>query len=411
MEPILRAIASEGYDAATPIQARAIPEAIAGRDVLGCAQTGTGKTGAFSMPLLHRLAGPTSGAVRAGSGQDRRPRALVLCPTRELASQITESLTRYGRHLPLRHAAIFGGVHQSGQVRRLRSGVDILVATPGRLLDLMNQGCVDLSAVGVLVLDEADRMLDMGFINDIRRITQQVPADRQTMLFSATMPRAIEQLAASQLRDPVRVEVSPVASTVDTIAQSVYHIAKPAKAGLLRELIACESVGRTLVFARTKHGADKIVRTLRQSGVDADAIHGNKSQGARTRALHGFKSGRTRVLVATDIASRGIDVDGITHVINYDLPVDAETYVHRIGRTARAGRSGVAISFCDESERAQLRAIERMTKKKLARANDGPSSENAPRSSSRTSPPSTTPAPAGGKRRRRRSRKPQIARG
>lgn len=369
-EPILRAIQTAGYDTATPIQSQAIPAIIAGRDLLGCAQTGTGKTGAFALPLLHRL-DELNREMGVQRPSDRVPRALVLCPTRELALQITQSLASYGRNLRLRNLAIFGGVNQHNQVRGLRAGVDILIATPGRLLDLMNQGYIDLSAIEILVLDEADRMLDMGFINDIRRITSEVPEDRQTLLFSATMPRAIEQLAASQLRDPIRVEVTPVASTVDTIAQSVYHIPKPAKAALLRELLATEPIGRTLVFARTKHGADRIVTNLRDAGVSADAIHGNKSQNARTRALNGFKTGRTQVLVATDIASRGIDVDGITHVINFDLPPDAETYVHRIGRTARAGRSGIAISFCDETERSSLRDIERVTNKKLHRANDG----------------------------------------
>ena len=391
-EPLLRAIASEGYGVATPIQARSIPAVLAGKDLLGCAQTGTGKTGAFALPILHRLVDAASNAATARGRRDKRPRALVLCPTRELASQITASLMRYGRHVPVRHLAIFGGVPQTPQVRKLRAGVDVLVATPGRLLDLMNQGHVDLSAVGMLVLDEADRMLDMGFIHDIRRIVAEAPAERQTLLFSATMPRAIERLAASHLRDPVRVEVTPAASTVDTIAQSVYHVAKPEKAALLRKVLAAPEMGRALVFSRTKHGADKIVRGLRQAGVHADAIHGNKSQGQRTRALDGFRSGRTRVLVATDIASRGIDVRGVTHVVNYDLPPDGETYVHRIGRTARAGESGVAISFCGADERGSLRAIERTTKQKLDRAGGepgpGPTPRSAPRSRKNTRGPS-----------------------
>ena len=417
-EPILRAIAAEGYEAPTPIQAQSIPAALAGQDVLGCAQTGTGKTGAFSLPLLHRLAAATkeSAAAKQTSKQrapaDRRPRALVLCPTRELASQIEDSLTRYGRHLSLGHLVIFGGVNQAGQVRKLRSGVDIVVATPGRLLDLMNQGFVDLSAVRTLVLDEADRMLDMGFINDIRKITQRVPAERQTLLFSATIPRGIERLAASLLKDPVRIDATPTASAADTITQSVYHIPKPEKAGLLGRLITAQSMCRTLVFTRTKHGADKLVRTLRQTGVEADAIHGNKSQGARTRALRGFKSGRTSVLVATDVASRGIDVDDITHVINYDLPAEAETYVHRIGRTARAGKSGIAISFCDDTERSQLRAIERLINKRLDRANDGERGGKGPRSEAKKAPSPGPTNGAGGKRRRRPARrKTEVAGG
>jgi ATP-dependent RNA helicase RhlE len=354
-EPIVRAVAAQGYTTPTPIQKKAIPEALAGKDVLGCARTGTGKTGAFALPILHRLAGPARNDRRS-----RGPRALVVCPTRELATQIRESFVAYGRHLPLRHAVVFGGVSQAGQVRALRAGVDVLVATPGRLLDLMEQGLVDLRAVEVLVLDEADRMLDMGFIRDIRRIVERVPSRRQTLLFSATMPAEIRRLADAMLRDPVFVKASPVASTAEAVAQTVYLVARKDKPALLERLLGHEAMGRTLVFTRTKHGADKLVRKLRRSGIEAGAIHGNKTQNARTRALDGFKSGGTPVLVATDIASRGIDVDEITHVVNFDMPNVPETYVHRIGRTARAGASGIALSFCDHEEVADLRAIERL---------------------------------------------------
>lgn len=383
-EPILRAVAEERYATPTPIQTKTIPTILAGRDVLGCAQTGTGKTGAFALPILHKLAEAlpsgekthrnVSNCKRSKRGRDSgsagqrlvRPRALILCPTRELATQIHDSFTAYGRHLPLRATAIFGGVGQSPQVRQLRAGVDIVVATPGRLLDLIGQGLVDLGAIEVLVLDEADRMLDMGFINDIRKIIARMPRERQTLLLSATMPAEIKHLADSILREPVFVQVSPPSSTVETIAQSVFHVAKRDKSTLLRRLLRRGEVKRTLVFTRTKHGADKLLRDLRGSGVQAHAIHGNKSQTARTSALAGFKSGRTTVLIATDIASRGLDVDEITHVINFDMPNDAETYVHRIGRTARAGASGTALSFCDYEELSTLRAIERLIDKTIS---------------------------------------------
>lgn len=364
-EPIVRAVADEGYATPTPIQSQAIPPSLAGRDVVGCAQTGTGKTGAFALPVLHRLASVCGRSRQRRVKRDVRPRALVLCPTRELATQIAESFTAYGRHLALRHTAIFGGVSQANQVRRLRAGTDIVVATPGRLLDLIGQGCVDLSAIEILVLDEADRMLDMGFIHDIRRIIECIPSRRQTLFFSATMPAEIRCLADSILHDPVSVHVAPVASTADGISQSVYLVAKRDKPALLERLIREDAMDRTLIFTRTKYGADRLVRGLRRSGIDASAIHGNKSQGARTRALDGFKAGRTAVLVATDIASRGIDVDEITHVINFDMPNVAETYVHRIGRTARAGCSGVAVSLCDCAERDDLRAIEQLIDRRL----------------------------------------------
>ncbi|MBT8484007.1 MAG: DEAD/DEAH box helicase, partial [Phycisphaerae bacterium] len=337
-EPIVRAVAAEGYETPTPIQAQAIPPVLAGKDVLGCAQTGTGKTGAFALPILHRLA--NGAGAPAGNGRRKghhtrpgrlaqRPRALVLAPTRELATQIYESFRTYGGSLRLRHAVIFGGVSQVRQVAALRAGVDVIVATPGRLLDLMNQRLVDLRAIEIFVLDEADRMLDMGFIRDIRKVVECLPAKRQTLLFSATMPAEIRQLADSVLRDPIAVQATPESSTVEAIAQSVYFVAKKSKPALLERLLQRADRGRTLVFTRTKYGADRVVRNLRRAGVHAAAIHGNKSQNARTRALDGFKSGDTPVLVATDIAARGIDVDEITHVVNYDVPNIAETYVHR----------------------------------------------------------------------------------
>lgn len=362
-EPIVRAIALQGYQTPTPIQAKAIPHILAAADVLGCAQTGTGKTGAFAMPILHRLHASADGPSRRlrKGAHHGSPRALVLCPTRELATQIFESFRTYGQHAGLRHCVVFGGVNQGRQVRSLQSGVDVLVATPGRLLDLMEQGFIDLSAVEILVLDEADRMLDMGFIKDIRKVVDRMPTKRQTLLFSATMPGEIRALADSILHKPVMVQVAPVASTAQTITQQVYHVSRGNKPRLIERLLNERNMGRTLIFTRTKFGADKLAKLLFRSGIGAEAIHGNKNQNARTRALAGFKSGRTPVLVATDIASRGIDVDDVRHVINYDMPHEPETYVHRIGRTARAGASGVAISFCDAEEVNDLRAIQRLT--------------------------------------------------
>ncbi len=373
IEPIVRAVAAEGYTTPTPIQSKAIPEVLAGRDLLGCARTGTGKTGAFAMPILHRLASARSERPENGRRNGRRndhqssrlPRALILAPTRELASQILESFRTYGRHLSLRHAAIFGGVSQFHQVRALRAGVDVLAATPGRLMDLMGQGLVDLSKVEVFVLDEADRMLDMGFINDIRKIMERVPTQRQSLLFSATMPAEIRRLADSMLNEPVFVQVDPADSTATAITQSVYHVSRNNKPVLLERLLRAGEMDRTLVFTRTKHGADKVVRVLQRCGIGAVAIHGNKSQNARTHALNGFKNGRSSVLVATDIASRGIDVDEITHVVNFDIPNLPESYVHRIGRTARAGASGIAVSFCDHEEVGDLKAIERLIKQPI----------------------------------------------
>lgn len=369
-EPILRAVAADGYSSPTPIQAQAIPLVLAGRDLFGCAQTGTGKTAAFALPILHRL---TAAPRRSGAGASPgAPRVLVLAPTRELASQIAESFRAYGRHLRHRVAVLFGGVNQHHQVKALQRGVEILVATPGRLLDLMGQGHVDLRTVEALVLDEADRMFDMGFIHDIRKVVGRLPRQRQTLLFSATMPREIRALAEAILRDPASVQVTPVATPVETIEQSVYHVPHKRKPALLKHLLQRGDAGRTIVFTRTKHGADKVVRELVRCGIPAEAIHGNKSQNARTRALERFKSQSPPVLVATDIASRGIDVDGVTHVINFDVPHEPETYVHRIGRTARAGASGVAVSFCDHAERLDLVSIERLIRRTIVVRNDHP---------------------------------------
>ncbi|MBW4436785.1 MAG: DEAD/DEAH box helicase [Pleurocapsa minor GSE-CHR-MK-17-07R] len=350
IEPLLRAVKAQGYTTPTPIQEQAIPHVLEGRDLVGIAQTGTGKTASFALPILQRLS----------QSQPRAPRAirvLVLSPTRELASQIAENFNAYGKNLRMRSTVVFGGVGQHPQVDALRRGVEILVATPGRLLDLMEQGFVRLNNVEVFVLDEADRMLDMGFINDVRKIIATLPRERQTLLFSATMPDAIQDLAAHMLKNPVRVEVVPQATTVEKIEQSVYFVDKSNKRALLEHLLSDASTARVLVFTRTKHGANKLVEALLKSGYSADAIHGNKSQGAREKALDSFKRGKTRVLVATDIAARGIDVDNITHVINYELPYEPESYVHRIGRTARAGASGTAFAFCDAEERKLLRDI------------------------------------------------------
>jgi ATP-dependent RNA helicase RhlE len=360
IDPIRRALHTEGYTTPTPIQAQAIPLLLAGRDLLGCAQTGTGKTAAFAIPILTRLAGsPRRDGLRG-------PRALVLAPTRELASQIGESFATYGRNLRLHHVVVFGGVGQKPQVDGIRRGADILVATPGRLLDLMQQGHVRLDGVEALVLDEGDRMLDMGFIQPIRRIVAAVPRQRQTMLFSATLPPDIVALAGGMLHNPATVSVTPTASTAEKVSQWVLHVQSNNKRGLLSEVLRDRAMARVLVFTRTKHGANRVAEHLNRGGVcTAEAIHGNKSQSARERALAGFKKGSVRVLVATDIASRGIDVDGITHVINFELPNEPESYVHRIGRTGRAGAAGIALSFCDPSERTFLRDIERLTRARL----------------------------------------------
>jgi ATP-dependent RNA helicase RhlE len=357
--PILRALAEEKYAVPTPIQAQTIPAALTGRDIIGIAQTGTGKTAAFALPILHRLANQPT---RTGRKQCR---VLVLSPTRELSSQILDSFKAYGRHLriadaPLSTALAIGGVSMGRQVRALLHGVDALVATPGRLLDLVQSNALRLEGVEFLVLDEADRMLDMGFIHDIRKIVAKLPKSRQTLFFSATMPKAIAELAQQMLRDPAEVAVTPVASTAERITQRIIHLERAAKTSTLADLLRREPIDRALVFTRTKHGADKVVRLLAKSGITAQAIHGNKSQNQRERVLTAFRDGELRVLIATDIAARGIDVDGISHVVNFDLPNVPETYVHRIGRTARAGAEGVAISLCDAEEVPFLRDIERL---------------------------------------------------
>ena len=354
MPELQRAVAAEGYVTPTPIQEQSIAHLLDGRDLLGTAQTGTGKTAAFILPLLQRLAG---NARRPRRGT---PRALILAPTRELAAQIGESIRTYGRFLRLSHTVVFGGVSQVPQVKALNRGVDILVATPGRLLDLMQQGFIHLEEVEVFILDEVDRMLDMGFMPDIKRVLSHIPAERQTLFFSATMAPKMEALAHTMVRDPVRVSIAPEKLTVERIAQKVLFVGKGNKDALLVSLLNDPQVNKVLVFTQMKHVANKVVKKLYTAGIHGSAIHGNKSQAARTRALDGFKRGRVRVLVATDVAARGLDVDDITHVINYDLPVEAETYVHRIGRTARAGAEGDAISFCCAEDRAYLREIEHL---------------------------------------------------
>lgn len=375
IEPLLRAVRAEGYTTPTPIQQKAIPYILEGQDVLGCAQTGTGKTAAFALPILQLLTNEPR--------RDRSVRVLVLSPTRELATQIGESFRVYGRHTSVKQVTIFGGVGQMPQVDGLRRGPEVVVATPGRLLDLMNQGHVRLDKLEILVLDEADRMLDMGFINDVRRIIAAVPRQRQTLFFSATMPAEIQDLADNILNNPVKVAVTPVASTAELIDQGVFFVERKEKLALLQYLLADKKVARVLVFTRTKHGANKVVEQLERSRIHAEAIHGNKSQSAREKALSNFKSGASRVLVATDIAARGLDVDNITHIINYDLPNEPETYVHRIGRTARAGASGIAYSFCDTEERAYLRDIERLIQRHVPRMEENPYASPMP-------PPPTT---------------------
>ena len=372
LHPALQsAVDKRGYTHPTPIQAQAIPHILQGRDILGVAQTGTGKTAAFALPILHRL-------THANRPSARRPRVLVLTPTRELAIQIDESFATYGGGLPSTHSVIFGGVGQRPQVQAMSQGRDILVATPGRLLDLMNQGHIKLDEVGIFVLDEADRMLDMGFIHDVRRVLKELPEQRQTLLFSATMPSVITELSQRILHDPVRVEVTPESTTVEKIEQRVLLVEKSDKTRLLTSVLKDPKVERALVFTRTKHGANRVVQKLEKSAIAAEAIHGNKSQSARQRALKNFKDGRIRVLVATDIAARGIDVEGISHVINYDLPNIPESYVHRIGRTARAGAAGIAISFCAVDERPYLRDIERLIRQQLERVQGHPFESTVP---------------------------------
>jgi ATP-dependent RNA helicase RhlE len=354
-----RAVDGQGYVEPTPIQARAIPHVLAGRDLLGLAQTGTGKTAAFALPILQRLSHIVPG------GRTRPIRCLVLTPTRELAAQIQDSFTTYGKHLPLTSIVIFGGVGMEAQKQALRTGMDVLVATPGRLLDLAGQGLVELKALEVFVLDEADRMLDMGFIHDVRKVIRLLPPRRQTLFFSATMPREAQELADQLLTRPETVAVVPPATTAERVDQEVYFVEKGDKRALLVDVLRDAAMRRVLVFSRTKHGANRIAEHLVKAGIGAEAIHGNKSQNARERALAGFKSGRTRVLVATDIAARGIDIDDVTHVVNFDVPEVPETYVHRIGRTARAGASGMALSFCEAEERADWRNIEKLTRQEI----------------------------------------------
>ncbi len=361
IEPVLKALIHEGYTTPTPIQQQAIPLILQQKDLLGCAQTGTGKTAAFAIPLLQLM----HQQQQQTQQRQRTIKALILTPTRELAIQIEESFKAYGRYLDLKHLVVFGGVSQVSQVNTLRRGVDILVATPGRLLDLMQQNYISLRDVKFFVLDEADRMLDMGFVHDVKKIIAKLPAKRQTLFFSATMPPEIQQLADVLLSNPATVAVTPPSSTVDLIQQSLYYVEKENKRVLLIHLLKDASIQTALVFSRTKHGADKIVRGLGAAGIRAEAIHGNKSQNARQSALSNFKTRRTRVLVATDIAARGIDIDELTHVINHDLPNVAETYVHRIGRTGRAGASGIAISFCDAEEKEDLRDIQKLIKKNI----------------------------------------------
>ena len=390
VEPIQRALHAENYLQPTEIQRQAIPLLLQGRDLLGIAQTGTGKTAAFALPVLQRL---SKSDKRAPA---RNTKALILAPTRELAIQIGEGIGTYGKHLHLRHTVIFGGVGQNPQVRALSKGVDILVATPGRLLDLMNQGHLRLDAVETLILDEADRMLDMGFIRDVRKIVAAVPKKRHSLLFSATMPKDVAHLAADLLNNPERVEITPAATTVERIEQQIYFVDGSRKRALLATLLADDTLARVIVFTRTKHGANRVADHLEKARISARAIHGNKSQSARQRALSEFKEGSVRVLVATDIAARGIDVDDVSHVVNFELPNEPESYVHRIGRTARAGAKGIAVSFCDSKERSYLRDIERLTKKALtvvetpaefAQIGGQPASDGEARDERRSSPP------------------------
>lgn len=363
LEPIHKTLDEKGYIHPTPIQEQAIPLALNGKDILGLAQTGTGKTAAFSIPILQQLCQHRERQAK------RQIKALILTPTRELAIQISDCIKEYGKYTGLRHTLIYGGVKQNDQVNSLKAGTDILIATPGRLLDLINQGFINLRSVRHFVLDEADRMLDMGFVHDIKRILPLLPREKQTLLFSATMPQAIATMSKSIQRDPVKVEVTPVSSVVDTVEQYIYFVEKGDKKNLLIDLLAKEKKQSALIFSKTKHGTDKIARLLCKAGIGSEAIHGNKSQNARQRALSNFKENKIRVLIATDIAARGIDIDKLELVINYDLPDVPETYVHRIGRTGRAGNSGTALSFCASDEKLMLKNIQRLTGKKLLVAN------------------------------------------
>ena len=366
IKPIITALDKMGYISPTPIQLQSIPAILEGKDIFGCAQTGTGKTAAFALPILQLL---------QQKGQENGPKkikALILAPTRELALQISDNITAYSAQLSLSHTTVFGGVSQHHQVNDLRRGVDVLIATPGRLLDLMNQGFIHLNHIEFFVLDEADRMLDMGFINDIKKVIAKLPAKKQTLFFSATAAPEIMKLANTLLRNPVSVSVTPVASTATLVEQSVYYVAKENKRSLLKHLLSSQHIEHALVFTRTKHGADKVARDLNKEGISAEAIHGNKSQNARERALKGFKNRSIRILVATDIASRGIDVDKLSHVINFEMPEQAETYVHRIGRTGRAGSSGVAMSFCTRDEMPYLKDINKLIRKNIDVVNTHP---------------------------------------
>jgi len=373
IEPLLKALDNEGYTTPTPIQQQAIPILLERRDLLGCAQTGTGKTAAFALPLLQLLCEDAAGVTaETRQGGSRPIRALVLTPTRELAIQIDESFAAYGKYTGMKHLVIFGGVPQQAQVQALQRGTDILVATPGRLLDLIEQRFISLRDIKYFVLDEADRMLDMGFIHDVRKLLKMLPPKRHSLFFSATMPPEIQKLADTILVNPAKVEVTPVSSTADTIQQSLYFVEKKDKRSLLLHILKSTAIPTALVFTRTKHGADKVAQGLVRAGIRAEAIHGNKSQNARQRALLNFKTRQTRILVATDIAARGIDIDELTHVINFELPNVPETYVHRIGRTGRAGANGIALSFCDEEEREYLRDIQKLIAKPIPVVEDHP---------------------------------------
>ena len=401
-ETLCLALNKRNHTPPTPIQQEAIPHLLSGRDLLGLAQTGTGKTGAFSLPILHLL------AEAEGKAKPNKPRALILAPTRELAIQIGAEIEAYKAGLSIRHTVIFGGVSQNRQVEALRRGIDILVATPGRLLDLRAQGHVRFSAVRFFVLDEADRMLDMGFIRDIRKIVPALPEERQSLLFSATMPKEIAGLAADLLTDPVRAEVAPQATPIERIEQYVHHVPTAGKRAVLEKILSDPDCSKVIVFAKMKHRTNRIAEQLCKAGIEADAINGNKSQNARQRALKRFKSGEVRVLVATDIAARGIDIDSVTHVINYELPNEPESYVHRIGRTARAGAAGTAISLCDQSERGFLRDIERLIGAKIPVVGEEPEEGAQPEKANK-------PRPAKGKGRRRnrrrgKNRQPESAR-
>jgi ATP-dependent RNA helicase RhlE len=407
-DAINRALAEEKYLTPTPIQTQTIPTVMSGRDVIGIAQTGTGKTAAFALPILHRL------AANPRTSERKACRVLVLSPTRELSGQILDSFRAYGRHLRLRSALAIGGVSMGGQVRALLNGVDVLVATPGRLLDLVRGNALRLGDVECLVLDEADRMLDMGFIHDIRQIVAKLPANRQTLMFSATMPRAIAELAAHMLRDPVKVAVTPEVTTAEKVEQRLIRVDRAAKSSILVDVLRRETIDRALIFTRTKHGADKVARSLSKAGIAAEALHGNKSQNQRERILAAFRRGEIRTLVATDIAARGIDVDGISHVVNYDVPNVPETYVHRIGRTARAGAAGIAISLCDGEEAAFVRDIEKLirasipvTDRRTHQAHSGPHKTHEIERASVSAPGRQRHHPRGKSNKRRRHDQPR----